>query len=55
VDHPCNLSYLGGRDQKESNLRPGQVKKKEDTNTKYATQKRTGRVAQVIEPSKYDP
>jgi hypothetical protein len=46
VVHICNPSYSGGRDQEDPVLKI--------LSQKYPTQKRTGRVAQVVEhlPSK---
>jgi hypothetical protein len=54
VAYTCNPSYLGGRDQEDHSLKPAGVG--ETLSQKYPTQKRAGRVDQVVEylPSKCD-
>jgi hypothetical protein len=54
VAHVYNPSYLGGRDQEDCSLRPALANSSRDRFLKYPTQKRAGRVTQVVEhlPSK---
>jgi hypothetical protein len=48
VAHTCNLSYLGGRDQKDHSLRPTRANSSQDPILKIPTQKRAGRVVHVV-------
>jgi hypothetical protein len=48
VVHGCNPSYSGGRDQEDHSSKPAQIVQ-ESLSWKYPTQKRVGRVTQMIE------
>jgi hypothetical protein len=50
VAHACNPSYPGGRDQEDHSFWPAQTNSSLETlSCKYPTQKRAGKVAQVVE------
>jgi hypothetical protein len=49
VAHTYNPNYSGGRDQEDHDLRAFQAKG-ETLSQRYTTQKRAGRVAQVVQP-----
>jgi hypothetical protein len=49
VAHTCNPSYSGGRDQENWGWRSAWANSLWDPISKYPTQRRVGRVAQVIE------
>jgi hypothetical protein len=47
--HTCNLSYSGGRDQKDHGSKPAQANSSRDPIwKKFITKKRAGRVAQGV-------
>jgi hypothetical protein len=49
VVYTCNPSYSGGQGQEDQASRPVWAKKGRHYLKKYSTQKRAGRVAQVVE------
>jgi hypothetical protein len=55
VAHPCNSSYLGGRDQEDFSLKQPSPVVHKTLSYKNTTQERAGGVTQVVEqlPSKY--
>jgi hypothetical protein len=50
VAHACNPSYTGGRDQEDCSLKPARANSSRDPISKKPSQKRSGRVAQGVNP-----
>jgi hypothetical protein len=48
--YACNPSYSGGRDQKDQGLKPAQTNSSWDPISKKPNTKKTGRVAQGVDP-----
>jgi hypothetical protein len=50
VDHTCNPSYSGGRDQEDQGSKPDRANSPREPISKNPHKKRTGGVAQVVAP-----